>query len=161
MGVMWVRGAGSTTLCNWFSKPESSEVAAHMELNFRKQPYWHFHNPLPISQQTPWQTEGSDADNPLSEQEHIAVIARCFPSMPLIGFLLTGQPVSRALSICFLAARATLQPSKKMTLQTQVAPICFTEHMPVNTVQWVRASGPLVLPQAQPHLSRGSNECVH
>lgn len=31
--------------------------------------------------------------------------------------------------------------------------------MPVNTVQWVKASGPQVLLQAQSHLLRGSNEC--
>lgn len=45
------RSPGSTTLCNWFSKPESSEIAAHMELNCAVQPYRHSHNPLPILQQ--------------------------------------------------------------------------------------------------------------
>lgn len=79
MGVMWVRGTGSTTLCNWFSKPESSEVAAHMGLNCGVQPYRHSHNPLPMLQQTPWQTGGTEADTPLSKQVHIAVIAHCSP----------------------------------------------------------------------------------
>lgn len=59
---------GSTTLCNWFSKPESSEIALHMELNCRVQPYRHSHNnPLPILQLAPWQTRGTGADNPLSK----------------------------------------------------------------------------------------------
>lgn len=86
MGVMWVSGTGSTTLCNWFSKTESSEVAAHMELNCGVRPYRHSHNPLPILQQAPWQTGGTEADNPLSKQVRIAVIAHCSPSMALIGF---------------------------------------------------------------------------
>lgn len=80
MGIMWVRSTGSTILCNWFSKPESSEIAAHMELNCGVQPYRPSHNPLPIIQQAPWQTGGTEADNPLSKQVHIAVIAHCMSS---------------------------------------------------------------------------------
>lgn len=70
MDVMWMRGRGSTTPCNWFSKPESSEVALHMELNCDLPLYQHFHNPLPTLQQAPWQR--TEADNTLSKQVHIA-----------------------------------------------------------------------------------------
>lgn len=79
-------------LCEWeaqapqlcvidFSKPESSEVAVHMESNCDSRLYRHSHNPLPILQQTPWQTGGTEADNPLSKQVHVAVIAHCSPSV--------------------------------------------------------------------------------
>lgn len=150
---MWVRGSGSTTLCNWFSKPESPEVAVHMESNCDLRLYWHSHNPLPILQQAPWQTGGTEADNPLSKQVHVAVIAHCSPSLALIGFAHRSAG-EMSQSSGFFAARATLLISNKMILQTQVASICFTKRMPVNTVQWVRASGPLVLLQARSHLLR-------
>lgn len=115
MGVMRVRGTGSTTLCNWFSKPESSEIAAHMELNCGVQPYRHSHNPLPILQQPPWQTGGAEADNPLSKQVHIAVIAHCSPSMALIGLAhrSASEPSPEHL---LLSCDATLQLGDKMVL---------------------------------------------
>lgn len=88
MGIIRERGASSTTLCNWFSKPESPEIAAHLELNRAALPSRHSHNPLPILQQAPIprQTRGTVTDRRLSKQAHICVIAHCSPSMPLIGF---------------------------------------------------------------------------
>lgn len=91
MDVMWMRGRGSTTPCNWFSKPESSEVALHMELNCDLPLYQHFHNPLPTLQQAPWQR--TEADNTLSKQVHIAA-DNIVHWLWLWLVLLTGQPVS-------------------------------------------------------------------
>lgn len=104
--------------------------------------YRHSHNPLPILQQAPWQTGRTQADKPLSKQVHITVIAHCSPSLALIGFA-HGSAGELSQSACFSAARATLLISNKMIPQTRVASICFTKHMPVSAVQWVRGSGPL------------------
>lgn len=68
MGITSERGTGSTTLCNWFSKPESSEIAEHMELNRAALPSRGSYNPLPILQQIQpplvpsWQTRGAETD---------------------------------------------------------------------------------------------------
>lgn len=145
MGITSERGTGSTTLCNWFSKPESSEIAEHMELNRAALPSRGTYNPLLILQQIqpppPDKLEGPKQTDSY-QNKRISLWQHIVPRLCLWLVLLTGQPVSRTSSVGIKAGRTTLQCADKTALHTQVAPLP-TSALPVDPVYRVWASGPL------------------
>lgn len=77
-------------LCNWFSKPESSEVAVHVGLNCDLRLYWHSYRRLPVLQ--PERTEQAKPrwKGALCHEGALFSILGSDEGL----FVLTGQPVS-------------------------------------------------------------------